>query len=216
MTGNGLRPEDVWQMIHAERARLSDLLDGLSESQWESPTLCTNWNVRQTTAHLSAAARTGLVAWLWSMASSGFNADRHNARRLARQLGSTAADTARRYRDSIGFTVAPTKDLAAWLGEVIVHGQDIARSLGISLEPDPAAVAEVAHFYTSKDFAVNSHTLVEGLALRASDTEFEYGSGPVVDGPILDLVMVMAGRREPLPRLSGAGVTDLKDRIDAT
>lgn len=186
------------------------MLDGLTAEQWHTGSLCTEWRVEQVAAHLTAAANTGTWAWVRSITGAGFNADRHNARRLARHLGRTPEETSERFRDSVRLTVAPTKDDAAWLGEVIVHGQDIARPLGITLVPDPGGVREVALFFAAKDFAVKSRSLVRGLALDATDAAFTSGSGPGVRGRLLDLVMAMAGRADYWKELEGDGVAELR------
>lgn len=202
-----------WRMIHAERARLAELLGHLDAAQWEGPSLCANWNVEEVVAHLSAAANTGRWAWIRSIIRTGFDPDKHNARLLERHLGSTPGETLATFRKSITATIAPTKDYPAFLGEVIVHGQDIARPLGRELSPDTEALAEVARYFAAKDFAVNSKTLVKGLSLKAVDAEFESGSGPEVTGRLLDLVMAMAGRPEVVEVLSGPGVADLRERM---
>lgn len=189
------------------------MLDGLTVGQWHIDSLCAEWTVEHVVAHLTAAANTGTFAWLRSITLAGFNAERHNARLLARHLGSTPRETGDRFRESTMLTIAPTKDYAAWLGEVIVHGQDIARPLGIELTPDPRATREVALFFATRNFAVNSHSAVKGLALEASDTEFAAGSGPLVRGPLLSLVMAMAGRRDSCAGLEGEGVAELRRRI---
>lgn len=202
-----------WRLIHAERARLADLLDGLAPEQWRTQSLSTGWSVEQVVAHLSAAANTGRWAWIRSIVSAGFNPAKHNARFLARYLGRTPAETLEIFRDSVTSTISPTKDYAAFLGEVIVHGQDIARPLGISLTPDPCAVREIAEFFATKDFAVNSKTLVKGLRLEATDTSFAISEGPLVKGELLNLVMVMAGREEYCGALDGGGVRELQQRM---
>lgn len=202
-----------WRLIHAERARVADLVDGLTDQQWRSTSLCSQWTTEQVVAHLTAAASTGTAAWLRSITLAGFNPDRHNARRLAEHLGGTPRETGQKFRDAIALTVAPTKDYAAWLGEVVVHGQDIARPLGIALTPDPAAVREAAAFFAAKDFAVKSNKAVRGLRLEADDADFAVGSGPLVRGPLLSLVMAMAGRRDYCADLTGDGVDRLRSRI---
>lgn len=202
-----------WTLIHAERARLAALLDTLTAPQWRSGSLCTVWTVEQVTAHLTAAAHTGRWGWLRSMVLAGFDSHTHNARRLAEHLGSTPEETRRRFHEAVDLTIAPTPDHPAWLGEVIVHGQDIARPLGIALEPDPMAVLEVARYFASKDFAVNSRTAVRGLHLQADDASFTSGEGPSVRGPLLSLVMAMAGRPGALDELAGEGVPELRSRI---
>ena len=204
---------DFWSLIHAERARVADMLDGLTGQQWHADSLCSEWTAEQVAAHLSAAASTGTWAWIRNIVRAGFNADRHNARLLAQYLGDTPDETAQRFRSLIDSKVAPTKDYAAVLGEVIVHGQDIACPLHIDLAPDPAAVHEVATFFAAKDFAVNSHRLVKGLTLHATDADFTAGKGPLVQGSLLHLVMTMAGRSRYLTELHGDGVAELRHRI---
>lgn len=208
-----LSPTEAWQLIHAERTRLANMLDGLTDEQWVRESLCAEWRVEQVVAHLTAAAHTGTLAWMRSIVLAGFNAERHNARRLVKYLGNTVQETGENFRRSVSLTVAPTRDYAAWLGEVIVHGQDIARPLGIPLTPNPVAILEVARFFATKDFAVNSHKAVLGLTLEASDHTFTAGHGPMVRGPLLSLVMAMAGRRDYCAELEGDGVAVLCDRI---
>lgn len=210
-----LTADDYWSLIHAERARVADVLTGLSTDQWQAQSLCAEWTVEDTTAHITAAARTGLASWVWSMLRAGFNPAKHNARKIRRYRGETPEETLATYRSAIQSAVSPTKDFAAFLGEVIVHGQDIARPLGVTLTPDHAAVREVASFFAAKDFAVNSKSLIKGLSLQASDDDFATGSGPTVEGRLLDLVMAMAGRTETLTRLTGHGVEELSQRLAA-
>lgn len=204
---------DYWSLIHAERARLADLLDGLNPQQWQADSMCMKWTVEQVTAHLTAAAHTGTWVWMRCITFAGFNTDRHNARRLNKHIGDTAQETGKKFRESIALTIAPTKDYAAWLGEVIVHGQDIARPLGIPLKSEPKAVREVAEFFVTKDFAVNSRQVSKGLRFEASDAEFSLGSGPIIHGPILSLVMLLAGRKDYCIEVEGDGVAELRRRI---
>lgn len=202
-----------WELIHTERARVASMLDGLTEQQWLTRSLCTEWTVEHVTAHLTAAAHTGTGAWLRSISLAGFSPQRHNARRLKAHLGRTPSETGERFSDSVMLSIAPTKDYAAWLGEVIVHGQDIARPLGIELSPDPSAVREVAAFFAARDFAVNSHRTAKGLTWEATDSDFVVGSGRLVRGPLLSLVMAMAGRGDFLAELDGDGTRVLRSRI---
>ena len=203
-----------WDLIHTERARLADLLSTLEPEQWALATLCADWTVEQVVAHLSVAANTGRWAWIRSIVRAGFDPAKHNARLLERSLGGSPEETLAKFHSSISLTIAPTKDFPAFLGEVIVHGQDIARPLELDLIPDAEATVEVARYFASKDFAVNSKTLVKGVRLSAVDADFESGSGPQVAGRLLDLVMAMAGRPEALADLTGSGVAELRRLMD--
>ena len=202
-----------WRLIDEERQRLDNVLAALQPGQWELPTLCGDWDVRHVVAHLSAAGSTATPRWLVNMARSGFNTDRHNARLLAGQLGRDFSETLERYRLARTRRIAPLGSSQGLLGEVLVHGQDITRPNNLGLEPSAPAVREVAEFFAAKDFAVNSKSLVKGLALVALDDDFATGAGPHVRGNLLDLVMAMAGRREACPRLEGDGAAALAARI---
>ena len=53
--GSRMSRDEVWQAIDGERASLADLLDSLSEQEWEAPSLCAGWRVRDVAAHLTLA-----------------------------------------------------------------------------------------------------------------------------------------------------------------
>lgn len=200
----------LWKAIDAERARLGALLQTLSRDQWRQQSLCANWDIEKVVAHLSAASSTGSIRWLLNMFRSGFNSDVHNERLLTQEIGRTTGETLSRYQRTEHLRRSPLNTPIALLGEIVVHGQDICRPLEISLSPTQEAVFSVLQFYSSKDFAVNSRTLVSGLSLKATDSDFSIGDGPLVYGTQLDLIMAMASRPQALPYLGGEGVEDLR------
>ncbi|MEX5297557.1 maleylpyruvate isomerase family mycothiol-dependent enzyme [Kocuria sp. CPCC 205292] len=204
--------KDLWAAVHAERARLAEDLAGLDRGQWAAPSLCGRWTVEDVVAHLTAAASTGRLRWLRSVLGARFDFDLHNQRRLEEHRGATPAETLRRFRDVVGSTVAPSKDTAAWLGEVVVHGQDVRRPLGLPRTPPVDTVTAVARFFVRKDFAVPSRSAAQGLHLVATDGPFESGSGPLVSGPTLALTMAMAGREAFCDDLTGEGLSILRSR----
>lgn len=212
MTESTVSRDDLWAMIHAERAALAEDLAPLDDGGWAHPTLCGEWTVREVVAHLTAAASTGRVRWLTSMLGARFNPAKHNRRRLREHLGGSPAETLERFRAVIRSTTAPSGHTPAWLGEVVVHAQDIRRPLGISTEPDTSAVNQVATFFAAHDFAVNSKTAAKGLRLEATDSTFSNGDGPVAEGSTLALVMAMAGRSAYAADLTGPGAQVLRER----
>ncbi|MFB7758070.1 maleylpyruvate isomerase N-terminal domain-containing protein, partial [Streptomyces sp. NPDC056121] len=52
--------DDVWAIVHAERAALIDDLarSHLTDDQWLKPSLCDGWTVHDVLAHLVDTART--------------------------------------------------------------------------------------------------------------------------------------------------------------
>ncbi len=199
-------------MIHAERAALAEDLADLTDQQWKRTTLATEWTVEEVVAHLTAGGSTGLWAWLRSIIGAGFNPAVHNNRRLAEHLGSTPAGTLANFRQIIDATTAPTGNLAAWLGEVVIHGQDIREPLGLHRDY-PAEVLDVLlEYLESSNFTVPSKARARGLTLVATDLGRWAGAGPEVEGTALDLIMAMAGRPVPAERFSGPGALDFDAR----
>ncbi|WP_403020897.1 maleylpyruvate isomerase family mycothiol-dependent enzyme [Salinibacterium sp. GXW1014] len=210
----GKRSDDhLWELMRAERAALADDLAGLSDEQWRAGTLCGEWSVEDVVAHLTAAGSMNQWAWLRSMLGARFNMHVHNQRRIDEHRGATPAETLKRFRAVVGSTTAPSGDTVAYLGEVVVHAQDIRRPLGLTRVPDVAALTPVAEFFAARNFAVNSKSLVAGLRLEASDGRFSSGAGPLVAGTTLALVMAMAGRGAYLDELDGPGVEVLRERL---
>jgi uncharacterized protein (TIGR03083 family) len=203
----------LWAYIHAEREALAAELAELSSAQWRHSTLCGEWDVEHVVAHLTAVASVNRWRWLRSIMGARFRTDVHNQRRLEEHLGSTPAETLERFRAVIGSTTAPTGDTAAFLGEVVVHSQDIRRPLGLGSVPSVETLTPVAEFFARRDFAVNSRTLVAGLRLQAQDGPFATDAGALVSGTTLALLMTMAGRPDYLDDLTGPGVATLRARL---
>ncbi|MHA7217314.1 maleylpyruvate isomerase family mycothiol-dependent enzyme [Arthrobacter sp. MDT1-48-3] len=203
----------LWDLVHAERASLADDLAALSPEQWDLPTLCGEWSVEEVTAHLSAAASVGGRTWIRSMLLAGFRPAVHNRRRLSEHRGPTAAATLDRFRAVVNLSIAPSPHLPAYLGEIVVHAQDIRRPLGIATQPGVDALLPVAEFFVARNFTVPSRRVASGLRLDATDAPFASGEGPEVRGSLLALVMCLAGRPAYLADLSGPGVPVLRSRI---
>ncbi|MFD4428603.1 maleylpyruvate isomerase family mycothiol-dependent enzyme [Nocardia sp. NPDC058497] len=212
---NTLSRDELWALAHAERAALAEDLAVLTDEQWARPSLCGNWVVEEVVAHLTAAASIGRLRWLRSVLGARFDFDLHNARRLAEHRGATPAETLALFRAIITSTTAASGHTAAWLGEVVVHGQDIRRPLGLSATPSTEVATAVADFYASRDFTVPSKTTIAGLCLEATDGPFATGAGPLVSGPTIALVMVMAGRIACADELTGPGLPTLRTRLSA-
>ena len=203
----------LWTLAHAERAALATDLAGLDPEQWRHDTLCGEWDVEQVVAHLTAAASLNQWQWLRSMLAARFRPDVHNQRRLAEHCGSTPAETLDRFRAVITSTTAPSSHTPAYLGEVVVHAQDIRQPLGLARTPSVDALTPVADFFARRDFTVASRTHVADLQLRADDGPFATGTGPLVTGSTLALVMSMAGRVSYVAELDGPGVPTLRSRL---
>ncbi|MEJ2868292.1 maleylpyruvate isomerase family mycothiol-dependent enzyme [Actinomycetospora sp. OC33-EN08] len=205
---------DLWPLIHAERAALARDLDDLPETQWRSRSLCSEWTVEETVAHLVAGASIGPWRWIRSVVGARFDFDRHNARRLAEHRGATPAETLARFHAVVDSTTCPPGPVEMWLGEIVVHGGDVRRPLGLVRDVPVSTLTPLATFFAKQNSTVRSRTVSSGLRLAATDGPFAAGpdDGPLVSGPTLALVMAMAGRAAFCDDLTGPGVPTLRER----
>jgi len=69
---------DLSDLAAAERRDLADYLETLTEEQWEQPSLCPGWTVRDVVGHLPSYDELGWPAVLALFARSGFSLARCN------------------------------------------------------------------------------------------------------------------------------------------
>jgi uncharacterized protein (TIGR03083 family) len=204
---------DTWQMIKLERAALVDALDKLPEADWDKPSLCTGWTVRQVVAHMIATATMTPPKFFGKLISSGFSFQKLTSRDIAAiTTGRTDPQLVDLLRSRIDARTSPPGPAPSWLGETIVHGEDVFRALGGYREHPVEHVVAVADFYQSSNLLIGAKNRISGVTLRATDTDWQHGAGPEVSGPILALVLAMTGRKAALDDLTGEGVATLRER----
>ena len=71
---------------------------------------------------------------------------------------------------------------------------------------------QVLDFYKNTDTLIRAKSRIAGLTLRATDSDWTHGEGPVVEGPMLDLLLAATGRKAALENLSGEGMATLASR----
>jgi len=208
-----MKTSELWQHIHAERATMADTWEALGPEQWAMASWCDGWTVHEAAGHVLAAAEQTAPNFYKEMVLAGF---RFNvfADRAARRLGTLpTAELVRRLRARTTTTNHPPAPVVAMLGEIVVHGADIRRPLGLEHRPPQAALAAVADNFKGTNVLIGSKRRIEGLGLRATDGEWTCGSGPEVAGPLHSLVLAMAGRSGAVSDLTGDGVATLRARI---
>jgi uncharacterized protein (TIGR03083 family) len=203
---------DIWPVIHTERKSLAGDLGSLSDEQWETASLCPGWTVRDVLAHMTAAASLTPPTFFATFIGSGFSFDKVQAKGIAAHRGDSPADTLAGFEKVQASVKHPPGPANTWLGEVIVHSQDIRRPLGIGHQYNTEALVQVADFYQGSNALIGSKNRIAGLTLRATDADWSHGTGPEVSGPMLSLVMSMTGRKAALEDLSGEGVATLRSR----
>ncbi|MFI6082966.1 maleylpyruvate isomerase family mycothiol-dependent enzyme [Streptomyces sp. NPDC051217] len=189
----------------------ADLAD-LTAEEWAIRSLCDELTVREVLAHLTSGASLNSVRWLAGVIRCRFDFDKQVAMRLAEQLGATPAETLERFRRIVPSTTKPPLPALAMLGETVVHAEDIRRPLGIRRDHPIEVVTRVAGYCHGTDLVVPAKGRIGGMRLVANDGPFTTGSGPLVFGSTVALVMAMTGRAAYCDDLEGDGVDLLRER----
>ncbi len=204
--------DDMWTTVATERRALASDVADLEDSQWATPSWCAGWTVEDVLAHLTATASMTPPTFFARFAGSGFSFPRFAERQIARHKGQKPAETLAGFREIETSTSAPPGPKLSWLGEVIVHSEDIRRPLGIEHTHPIGAVTSMLDFYKGSNTLIGAKSRIAGLTLRATDADWSHGEGPVVEGRAIDLLLAATGRRPALDTLSGDGLTLLASR----
>ncbi|MDQ1662496.1 MAG: hypothetical protein QOJ68_2476 [Blastococcus sp.] len=196
--------DDLRSVVVAERRAFGNVLAGLSVADWEAPSLCSGWRVRETVAHMTMPFRYSTARFLGEMVRSGGNfarmADRV-ARRDARASTGTLLAGWRSNQDSPW--QPPGGGLEGALTHDVVHGLDITIPLGLDHPVTDRALRVVLAAATAprsrKHFGVD----LSGVVLQADDLDWSFGDGEPLRGPARHLLMVLCGRDLPGGLLSG-------------
>ncbi|MEV4235667.1 maleylpyruvate isomerase family mycothiol-dependent enzyme [Nocardia sp. NPDC049737] len=203
-----------WRVIEQQRRAVADVLDDLAPNEWELPSLCAGWRVRDVAAHIALAPQPpGPVG----MVREGLRA-RGRFHRLNHDVSVRYAEAGHDLVAEIRAHAASRKLPAVTnyrniLYGIMVHGQDIAiptcRQVDLPIE---AAVTAATRVWTMGWPFWAKHRL-EGFRLVATDADWAVGAGDEVRGRIADLLLLTTGRSVVMPRLSGAGVGKLWMRL---
>lgn len=203
----------TWTLIHAQRSALADTLEELTTKQWATPSLCAGWTVRLLAAHvLSGAEQTG-PRFVRGMLRSGLRFDTSMKRDASRLGALDPSEIVTRLRARTTTTNHPLAPVMAMLGEIVVHGEDLRRPLGLASVPDPDANKACLEMYRTATFPVGGKARIRGLRLVATDADWSCGDGPDVTGPSSSLLLAMTGRSAGMEGLSGEGVSVLAERL---
>jgi len=207
-----MKAADTWKHIHAERRQMAETWTAMSPGQWAAQSWCQGWSVQDTAGHIVAAAEQTPPNFYKELASAGFRFNVFTDRG-ARRLAAVGPDElVRRLRARTSTTNHPPAPVMAMLGEIVVHGEDIRRPLGLKHQPPEEALVAVADSWKNSNLLIGSKRRITGLRLRATDTEWVHGDGPEVSGPLLSLILAMTGRKDVHPDLTGEGVAELARR----
>lgn len=205
----------VWPAVHSERQILITELELLTPEQWAQPSLCPGWDIHDVVAHLVDSAKTTRLSFLRRLIAAKFNFDRDNATGITRERAAIPEATLTEFRRIREATKTPPAALATRLVEVIVHGEDIRRPLGL-LRSYPGESIDAALRYQLRTGIClgGGKERAAGFRLQASDSRFEHGSGSEVKGTSLALLMAISGRPVDKEDYSGEGAATFVRKLE--
>jgi uncharacterized protein (TIGR03083 family) len=201
------------QMAREERGEFAAFLATLSPEQWNAPTLCTGWRVRDVVAHVISYDELSMRDVLRRFGRNRLDLDRVNADALA-YLADRSPDELLALLEA---HVNPRGLPAAFGGMValvdgLIHHQDIRRPLGLPREIPPVRLQQTLRSALLAP-PTGAFWRTRGLRLAPTDLDWASGRGPEVRGPGESILMAMAGRPDALDELSGPGLSTLAKRV---
>lgn len=205
----------VWPAVHNERQILIGELESLTPEQWAQPSLCPGWDVHDVVAHLVDSAKTTRLCFLYRLIAAKFDFDNDNATGVTRERGATPEATLTEFRRIREATKTPPAAPATRLVEVIVHGEDIRRPLGLRRSYPNASIDAALRYQLKTGISLGGgKERAAGFCLQASDSRFEHGSGLEVEGTSLALLMAVSGRPVDKEDFSGEGAATFVRRLE--
>lgn len=200
-------------MAHDERADLADFLETLSPQQWQEPSLCLGWTVRDVVAHMISYEEHGTPDLLKRVVRTRFRPWRLNEVALADYAHLEPAallEFLRAHLDPCGATARFGGRVG--LVDALIHHQDIRRPLGFLRTAPPERLRYALPFAVTAP-PLRGFWKARGVRLIATDLDWTYGRGPEARGLGEAVLMTMAGRRGVAQELSGPGAAILSERL---
>jgi uncharacterized protein (TIGR03083 family) len=196
--------QEVITQLTAERQELLELCQQLSAGEWDTPSLCKGWRVRDVVAHVC-----GGQSELWAYLKAG-GGDRGNQKIVDKRKDFNIHDLLREVETFVTPNRLAKLGPNVFLWDNWVHQQDVRWALGADRQrtQNPARLQMILNGPARR--AVKKQA---GLQFKATDLDWQAGEGLVVNGPAEAIIMALAGRPMALDRLNGPGLAILRERI---
>ena len=201
----------LMSMARAERADLAAFLATLTPQDWEAPSLCSKWSVKDVVAHVISYEELSTLGLLrrfakgWIVRANQVGVDEYSALSPQQLL-----EFLRDHLEPRGLTAGFGGMIA--LVDGTVHHQDIRRSLHRPRTIPADRLKRVLGLVPGNP-RLGAGRRIRGLRLRATDVDWAHGHGPEVAGPGEALLMAMSGRPAALADLDGPGLPTLAQRL---
>lgn len=210
---------DYGELMWTEMTSLGELLHELPDAEFEQPSLCAGWAVRDVVGHMIFGHTTPFAALTKDLIRGRFNVEKVSFVASQRRVADLSADEIRAEWDRLvdnRIRIGITRVIRSVEGFVdhTIHQQDIRRPLDRPRtipEPRLRAALDGVVGLSGPFFAPKKS--IKGLRLEAADIDWSSGDGPALRGPSEAVLMATAGRTAALADVSGEGVEVLAGRL---
>ena len=200
-------------MATAERTDLADFLATLTPEQWEVPSLCDGWRVRDVVAHvMSFDGVSPLGMFRRAIRARFVHINQVGVDELASLSTEQLLHRLRAHLRPQGLATTFGGRLA--LLDVTIHHQDIRRPLGMPRQI-PAERLQWVLGASVRSPELPGWRLARGVRLAPTDLAWSHGSGPEITGPAEAMLMAITGRASAIGELAGPGQPVVARRLTA-
>jgi uncharacterized protein (TIGR03083 family) len=212
---------DYLRLMHEESRDLADFLGTLTPAEWDRPSLCDGWRVRDVVSHMVVGHTIRVSSYAAALVRHRFSTDEASF-----ALAVRFADTHSPEQILAGFRdgtlgrprgaarLVPPRELFT---DHLVHHQDIRRPLGAPRTIPPARAAAALNTLPHLSSRVGSRARMAGLRVVATDVDVVLGHGDLeVRGTAEALVMALTGRHQAVADLTGRGAVLLGQQAAST
>lgn len=198
----------TWERAGRLRRDLADIVEGLSEEQLQSPTLCEQWTAQVVVCHVTGFVTTSFPKFMWTVAKNLGNFDKASQEmantELARPFADVLADLRAKATKSSALPMFPEE---LTMADTMIHTQDIRRPLGLDGGFDDESMRAALDFLTEHKMATTlvDRKPLEGVKLSPTDLDWSWGDGAEITGTAEAIMMAMANRPSAMADISGPG-----------
>jgi uncharacterized protein (TIGR03083 family) len=190
MTATTLQP-----LVAATYVAIADLLDRRSPVDWDTPSLCDGWRVREVVAHMTMPARYDEASFMAELQEDNFDFERLSLRIAARDATRPCDKLVADLRsDELHHWSPPGGGEHGALNHAVIHSLDITVPLGETRCATDDAVRIVLDDLTEGGVHAHFGTEIQGRAFNATDIAWSFGTGIAVSSTAADLALSLCGR----------------------
>ncbi len=199
-----LNDADLRAAVAAECCELADVLDGLTDAEWDTPTLCSGWRVREVAAHMTMPVRYSSARFIFELVKARGKFNRMADRCARHDASLPTADLVSALRSEVMHAwTPPGGGHEGALIHSVVHGLDMTVPLGVERTVPETRIRVVLEGLAAPKTMKFFGAELAGSELRADDIDWQLGAGTPVAGRAQDLALFLAGRTLPAGRLRG-------------